>query len=231
MSQPSPELPAPLPETPEQWPAPTTQFPQYEVTWAAPNPTAAPIPDVPLTPAQRRRRKQTVLALAAAVVLLLAGGGVLTALLIKAHNTASAVATAEASADRQHQQDLQDVEDQRGPLDQRISAAQSDIQGAEARMKTADAARQSAEAAAAADQQADAEAQAHDEAVFLDSMRDVMPGVADDDLVARGRAVCSSLDSGVDLSDAFDRAASKYGFDKGTLLVTAAVVMFCPEYN
>ncbi|MGY1788659.1 DUF732 domain-containing protein [Geodermatophilus sp. SYSU D00803] len=188
-------------------------------------------------PTEPRRRNRLVIALSVAVFLLLATAGVLTALVIEARSDADRLAASEAAEDREQQEALQAVQDQRAPLEQRIADAEADAATAESRIAAAEAAQRAAEEATAAREQADAEAAAADEQTFVDALRatETMTGVPDAELLERGRDVCTYLDSTpgtpADLSDAFDRASETYAIDDAILLVTAATQILCPEYS
>jgi type IV secretory pathway VirB10-like protein len=254
MSQPTPgvdtptddaaALPFPSPAG-DGTPAPTTgQFgdphpgqseerAQTAVFPAAEYPAAA----TPEAPVQPRRRNRLHVALTVAIVVLLAVNGVLTALLIGARSAAADLAAEEAAEDRERGRMLGAIEEERGAFEERISAAQADIAAGEDRIAVAEAEQQAAREAAAAREQAATEAAAADEQTFLEAMdaTETMSSISDAELLARGRDVCTYLDSTAgtlaDVSDAFDRAAETYAFDEAILLVTAATGILCPEYG
>ncbi|OMQ16386.1 hypothetical protein A7K94_0202890 [Modestobacter sp. VKM Ac-2676] len=187
--------------------------------------------------AQPGRRKRLVVALTASIIGLLAAGGVLTVQLISARSNASDLAAVEAAEDREQDEQLRAVEEQREQVAQRISAAEGDLTAAENRIAAAEAGQRAADEAVTAREQAEAATTAADEQTFLEAMTatETMSVIPDTELLARGRDVCAYLNStpGMpwDVSDAFDRAAESYDFNEAILLVTAATGILCPEYG
>ncbi|MGY1813300.1 DUF732 domain-containing protein [Blastococcus sp. SYSU D00820] len=177
-------------------------------------------------------RNRSVLVLTALVVVLLAAGGVLTYLLLDARSTARDVAAAESAEDAAHADALAAAEARQAELAADIDDAEDDTADAEERIAVADQARAAAEAQAAAVETAQAEGAAHDEAAFLDSVRGYVPG-SDAELLTVGYDLCAHLDTlpYASVYDAYDRALETYDYDQALLLATAAVVMFCPEYD
>jgi hypothetical protein len=196
-----------------------------------------PGPDAPTDEPVNRRRRRLVVALTAVVVVLVAAAGVLAVLLVEQRSTARELAAADAAEDREHREQMAGFEQERDELDQRYAAADEALTEAEQRIDDAEAVQRQAEDEAVARQEIEAERAADDAQTFVDAMRsvDVMPGVADAELLARGEAVCTYLDSTAgspaDVTDAFDRAAETYGLEDSVLLVTAATGILCPEYG
>ncbi|WP_029433155.1 DUF732 domain-containing protein [Blastococcus sp. URHD0036] len=190
-----------------------------------------PVPESPAV----RRRNRVVLALSALVVVLLAAGGVLTALLVDARTTASDLAAEEAAEERAHADALAGVETERADVLAAIADAEDDAADAQDRIQAAQQAQASAEAQAAAVEESQAAATAHAESAFLESMRDVFPGASDATLLDRGYGLCEHLDTlyVATVYNAYDHATEVYGYeyDEALLMATAAVVMFCPEYD
>jgi hypothetical protein len=182
-----------------------------------------------------RRRNRGVLALSALVLVLLAAGGVLAALLVDARSTASDVAAEEVAEDLSQAGALADVEAQRTDVQAAISDTEDDAADAQDRIQAAQRAQAAAEEQAAAVEESQAAATAHAESAFLESMRDVFPGASDATLLDRGYGLCAHLDtlSFATVYDAYDHASDAYGYeyDEALLMATAAVVMFCPEYD
>lgn len=165
-------------------------------------------------------------------VLLVAAGSTVTALLIGERSAAAETATLDAREDREHERLLTDLVTRRDQVENAVSAAQATGRAAQSRVDAAEAERRAAQEEVEAREQAAAEAKAADEQEFADLMRDDMPGVADVELVSRGRAVCTYLDAtGGDVYVAIDQAAAEYGDEASIPLVAAAVVMFCPEHD
>jgi hypothetical protein len=186
-------------------------------------------------PPAPRRRNRTVLTLGALIAVLLVVSGVLTALLVDARSTASDIAAEEVAEDRSQASALAAVEAQSDDVLAAVSDAEDDTADAQDRIQAAEQAQAAAEAQAAAVAESQAAATAQAESAFLESMRDVFPGASDATLLDRGYGLCAHLDtlSFATVYDAYDHASEAYGYeyDEALLMATAAVVMFCPEYD
>lgn len=193
--------------------------------------------EAPADPPLNRRRHRAVVALAALVVVLAAAAGALAVLLVDQRSTASELAAAEVIEDREHRERMAGFKQERDEIDRRYAEADEALVEAEQRIADAESGQRQAEDQAAEREEVEADRAAADAQTFVEAMRsvDAMPGVPDDELLARGQAVCSYLDSTAgsasDVTEAFDRAAGTYDPDDSILLVTAATGILCPEYG
>ena len=72
-----------------------------------------------------------------------------------------------------------------------------------------------------------------DASPFLDELRTnnvSLPGKTPAETIAAGNATCADLKSGVSVLDEMSAVEKRYGFNQGTLFVSAATTHLCPDF-